>query len=126
MVELERQKLRKFVIQKHTRQHQPIHWDLMLQVNDALQTYRLQLPPEKLKQKNTAVKISDHPLRFLIYEGSVNKGLGSVQIADCGTYELLNETDDSKKIQFHGNVLKGIFTLIQIEADNWEFTKSEL
>ena len=98
----------------------------MLQVNDALQTYRLQLPPEKLKQKNTAVKISDHPLRFLTYEGSVNKGLGSVQIADCGTYELLNETDDSKKIQFNGKFLKDIFTLTRIEAKNWEFTKSEL
>ena len=115
----------KFVIQKHTKEHQPTHWDLMLQGKDTLQTYRLQLPPEKLKQKNTIIKISDHPLKFLTYQGPVNKGLGCVQIADCGTYELLNETENSKKFQFNGNTLKGIFTMTHIEADNWELAKPE-
>ena len=115
----------KFVIQKHTKQNQPTHWDLMLQVNDTLQTYRLELPPEKLEQKNPALKISDHQLKFLTYEGPVNKGTGSIQIADHGTYELLKKNDESKKIQFNGNTLKGIFILTHIEANDWELTRSE-
>ena len=116
----------KFVIQKHTKQSQPTHWDFMLQANDTLQTYRLESSPEKLKKKNTAVKISDHPLKFLTYEGCVNKGKGNVQIADCGTYELLNETDKFKQVQLNGNILKGVFTLTHIKADSWEFTKSKI
>jgi hypothetical protein len=64
---------KKFVIQKHSR-GDDVHWDLMLEAGDVLETYRLAVPPEKITGKPVeAVKIFDHPLKFLTYEGSVNK-----------------------------------------------------
>ncbi len=37
----------KFVIQKHIK-GRDVHWDLMLQVGETLETYRLELPPERV------------------------------------------------------------------------------
>lgn len=112
----------KFVIQKHTKGGD-VHWDLMLQVGEALETYRLELPPEQLcRQSTVAVKIFDHPLKFLTYQGSVNNGKGSVKIADTGTYQLLSESENRKELQLDSKILKGKFTLTHIEDDRWKFT----
>ncbi len=115
-------KTKKFVLQKHTSPGDA-HWDLMLEAGGVLETYRLELPPAKLSQQTTtAVKIFDHPLKFLSYEGSVNKGKGSVKIADAGTYQLLSDSEDRRELQLKGEILKGKFTLTHIEDDRWEFT----
>jgi bifunctional non-homologous end joining protein LigD len=111
----------KFVIQKHTRAGK-IHWDFMLEAGDVLETYRLNLPPEKLiQEKCSAVRIFNHPLKFLTYEGSVNKGKGRVKIGDSGTYQLLGETQNRKELQICGKILKGKFTLTHIKDKEWEF-----
>ncbi len=63
---------KRFVIQKHTR-GKNVHWDFMLQLGESLQTYRLDKTPEEvLNQTAGAVKIFDHPLKFLTYQGQVN------------------------------------------------------
>jgi len=122
MVPLNMKNLKKFVMQKHTKMGN-VHWDLMLELGNTLKTYRLTLPPEKLLQNTTpAVKILDHPLRFLTYEGSVNNGKGSVHIADTGTYQLLNDDNKHQLLQLDGKTLKGSFTLNHIKDDNWQFT----
>jgi len=111
----------KFVIQKHSKADE-VHWDLMLEGDGILQTYRLELPPEKIvQQATTAVKIFDHPLKFLTYEGSVNKGKGRVEIAETGTYQLLTESKERQELQLDGKILKDKFALTQIEDDRWEF-----
>lgn len=111
----------KFVVQKHSRADD-VHWDLMLQTGEILETYRLEMPPEKLSaQKNPAVKIFDHPLKFLTYEGSVNNGKGQVEIADSGTYRLLGETENRKELQISGRILDGKYVLTCIKNDKWEF-----
>ncbi|MCX5635401.1 MAG: hypothetical protein NTW55_06165 [Planctomycetota bacterium] len=113
----------KFVIQKHT-QKGLIHWDLMFEAGTVLQTYRLDLPPEKLYLKpNIAIKIFDHPLKFLTYQGSVNKGLGTVEIADYGTYTPLTANSKQQELLLQGKILKGKFRLTLIEKDKWEFRK---
>ncbi len=95
----------------------------MLETNGVLETYRLELPPEKLPdQSNTAVKIFDHPPKFLTYEGTVNKGKGSVQIADTGTYQLLNQDEHHQHLQINGKILKGKCTLTHIKDSIWEFS----
>jgi hypothetical protein len=112
---------KKFVIQKHVRGND-IHWDLMLEAGNILETYRLPVPPEKITAEPVeAIKIFDHPLRFLTYEGSVNKGQGSVEIADSGIYQILYKTHSCVELQLDGKILKGKFTLTLIEADRWEF-----
>lgn len=109
-------------MQEHSKQGRPVHWDLMLESGGVLQTYRLVLPPgELLHQRATAVKIFDHPLKFLTYEGSLSEDKGSVQIADGGTYRLLRADTNLSLLKLDGKILKGKFALARIEADRWEF-----
>ena len=120
-----------FVIQQHSSTSD-VHWDFMLQIGDSLRTYRLDKPPQELGQTPAnAVKIFDHPQKFLTYEGPVNKGRGNVKIADSGTYEILRQSEDRLEINLNGKILKGNFTLSRIESDNfipkgWLFSKSDI
>jgi hypothetical protein len=108
---------KKFVVQRHERQNEPIHWDLMLEFATAdksggiLETYRIGQPPEQWGSSPIeAVRIFDHPLKFLTYHGSVNKGKGSVKITDSGTYRILSQNGNRLIIKFSGEILKGEFT----------------
>jgi hypothetical protein len=117
---------KKFVIQQHTK-GPDVHWDFMLQISDSLQTWRLDKAPQELIQTHAnAVKIFDHPLKFLAYEGPVNKGRGSVRIADFGTYEILNQSNDLLELDLGGKILKGKFSFSCVEGDNWQFAKSNI
>ena len=92
----------------------------MFQVGSALQSYRIERPPHELEPEGTiAVRIADHALKFLTYEGPVNKGLGSVEIAETGTYEILSKTEGEQKLLLNGKLLKGGFTLKYISEDMW-------
>ena len=96
----------------------------MLEAGQVLETYRLGLPPEELLQKSiTAVRIFDHPLKFLTFEGSVNAGKGSVRIAEAGTYQLLSKNEHCQKLKLDGKILKGKFSLNFIAGDRWEFAQ---
>ena len=69
-----------------------LHWDLMLEAGEVLETYRVNTPPEEWPARPVeAERIFDHSPRFLEYEGVVNKGKGDVKIADSGRYEILEE-----------------------------------
>lgn len=115
---------KKFVVQEHTTADSA-HWDLMLESGDALQTWRLHTNPDKIVNDSAdAVKIFDHPLKFLTYEGPVNEGKGRVQIADVGTYEITRQTDDQIEINLTGRILKGKFTMTCIKDDKCQFSKN--
>ena len=119
---MRKDKLLRFVIQRHTRDVERPHWDLMLERGTVLETYRVCLSPEDWGVKPAeAVKIFDHPLKFLSYEGNVNKGKGRVEIADAGTYRLLTQNnEEQRQLLFAGKLLKGEFQLCLIESDRWE------
>ncbi len=111
----------RFVIQEHTKPDD-LHWDLMLECGDILQTYRLGNPPEEiLISPAAAEKISDHPMRFLTYEGLVNDGKGNVKIADSGTYQETESTESSIKLKLDGKILTGKFLLSHIKENLWQF-----
>lgn len=115
------EKSKRFVIQKHIRESEPTHWDLMLEQDGILETYRLALPPEKWGGKAIeAIKIFDHQFKFLSYEGSVNKGKGRVEMADCGTYHLIEKDETQKHISFAGKLLKAEYWLCLIRDEKWE------
>ena len=110
---------KKFVIQRHEQQNEPLrqaqggatHWDFMLEAGDFLETYRIGKPPEQWgSEPIEAVRIFDHLLKFLTYEGPVNKGKGSVKIADRGTYRVLSQNEDQLILEISGLILKGEFT----------------
>lgn len=114
--------IKKFVIQKHERKNQDVHWDLMLEAETALETYRLELPPEKVaEQSTTAIRISDHPLKFLTYQGTVNNGLGTVEIVHTGTYKQLEANEKYRRLLLDSQTLQGQFTLTHIDSDRWQF-----
>jgi bifunctional non-homologous end joining protein LigD len=109
----------RFVIQEHTRGGDT-HWDLMLESGDCLKTWRLPVPPEKITAAPVeAIKILDHPLKFLAYQGPVNKGQGTVKIADKGvcTFE---QTPDKIDLHLTGGQLKGHFRLRKLKGDDWQ------
>lgn len=112
----------KYVIQRHERQNEPTHWDLMLETTNAgkscdiLETYRVGIPPEKWGgEPIKAARIFDHATKFLTYQGPVNKGKGNVKIADSGIYGVISRNDNRMTIRFTGEVLKGEF-IFEIEA----------
>ena len=115
------QKDKRFVIQKHTK-GKDIHWDFMLELGGVLQTYRLdKAPDETLHLAVNATKIFDHPLKFLTYQGPVNKGRGNVQITESGAYKIVHQAHNRIELSLSGKILKGKFTLTHIEGDNWQF-----
>ena len=106
----------RFVIQEHTTPN-GVHWDLMLEQGDALTTFRLDRPPPAvLEGPVAAVRIFDHPLRFLTYEGPVQKGTGQVRIVERGTCRLGDQMDGVITMDLQGEILRGRFTLTRIEG----------
>jgi hypothetical protein len=111
----------RFVVQEHTTPD-GVHWDLMLEKGDVLSTFRLEEPPQAvLDHAVQAVSIFDHPLKFLTYEGPVQKGTGKVRIVDRGTCGLLDQTEDAITVELRGAILQGGFTLTRIEGASWQF-----
>ena len=113
---------KRVVIQEH-RTAAEVHWDLMFESGRSLQTYRLDKAPEEIAHSGShAVKIFDHSLKFLTYQGPVNKGQGSVRIVEAGTCQILEEKHDLIKLNLTGQILKGKFALTHIKDDNWLLT----
>ncbi len=114
----------RFVVQEHTTSD-AVHWDLMIEQGDTLTTFRLAEGPEQaLHHPVQAVRILDHPLRFLTYEGPVQKGTGRVRIVDRGTYALHHETAEALTLDLHGGLLRGTFVLAQKEGTTWELAST--
>jgi hypothetical protein len=111
----------RFVVQEHATTD-GVHWDLMLEQGSVLTTFRLEdEPAECLLHEIRAVKIFDHSLRFLTYEGPVQRGAGKVRIVDSGVYQCRDRTENLLALELNGTTLKGDFTLTRIEGDVWRF-----
>ena len=117
---------KQFVISEHTTPN-GIHWDLMLEMDDCLWTWRLNTPPaEIIKNKPIpAERIHDHPKRFLTYEGPVQNGTGQVTIADKGFYEISEHTETAISVSFDGLLLCGNFNFCRLdEKGHWELART--
>jgi hypothetical protein len=114
---------KQFVVQQH-RRGDDVHWDVMFEGQGVLTTYRSPLPPERIAEGTVVVeKIFGHDLKFLTYEGPVNKGRGEVHIVDSGTFEMFGENEKKLKLRVEGKILCGDFILHHIEGDLWRFFK---
>ena len=110
----------KYVIQRHQK-GDDLHWDLMIESDGVLKTWRIQSPAEQLAgQTIEAEQIFDHQLRFLTYEGPVNKGAGSVRIDDSGSCRIKLWNDDCIEGRFAGSQLNAAFILSRISDSNWQ------
>ena len=105
-----------FVIQEHTTPD-GMHWDLMLEMQDVLWTWRLDRVPGDINQVPVrAQRIFDHALRFLSYEGPVQNGTGRVSIFDKGAYQIIEHNETVLEIQLAGELLSGCYRLCLTEG----------
>lgn len=113
--------MNRFVIHRHSKVNEAIHWDIMFEQECVLETYRVDLAPKDWSgHVFCAERIFDHPLKFLTYEGSVNKGTGKVQIAETGTYKILSDTLQEKKFLLEGTVAQGKLVFNSTGPDKWQ------
>lgn len=121
---------KKFVIQYH--QARAKHYDFRLEYNGVLLSWAV---PKGLSQnpkdKRLAVKVEDHPIDYMNFEGIIpkgNYGAGTVEIFDKGDYlPIENISKGLKKghvkIVLNGEKLKGGWSLVHLKEDNWLIVK---
>ena len=128
----EKEKGRRFVIQKHAASH--LHYDFRLEMDGTLKSWAVPKGvPTELGVKRSAFAVEDHPIAYLKFEGTIPKGQyggGTVMVWDLGTYELLHGSigEGSLKLVLHGKKLKGEWHMFKIRSDEgkdvWLMAKS--
>lgn len=92
-----------------------LHWDLMLESNAELLTWRLFQEPKA----NTAIEgeaLAPHRLTYLNFEGEVSGNRGSVERWDHGELLNLEFTDNSVTGTIAGDRLSGRVSISQQDA----------
>ena len=121
-----------FVVQRHDATR--LHYDFRLERDGVLLSWAVPkgVPLEPGSQ-HLAVHVEDHPLGYASFEGEIpkgNYGAGTVEIWDCGTYELVEEKrDGGLTVHLHGEKLEGLWTLVpaKLSGDpkNWLLVKKK-
>jgi hypothetical protein len=113
----------RYVILEHD---QPLlHWDLMLEAGDVLQTWRLAAPPAA--QAIDATILGDHRRMYLDYEGPVSGNRGNVRRWDAGLFdEETSSTPEARSLRFHGGRLRGCWRLDRTDGSQWRFACVEI
>ena len=100
----------------------PDHWDFMLERDDNLATWALESRPD-LSEFTSAIRLANHRLRYLDYEGPISGSRGHVTQFDSGEYRLLEENEDLVRAELRGQKLIGLATLVRSEDHgHWQFT----
>jgi hypothetical protein len=108
----------RFVILEHD--HPELHWDLMLEADGRLRTWRLAEAPEG-ERVIAARAIPDHRLAYLDYEGPVAGGRGTVRRWESGTYHIEKEAEEGMTLSLVGSRIKGTAELRRRDGEDWEF-----
>lgn len=109
----------RFVILEHD--HPVLHWDLMLQAGEVLQTWRLAEAPT-LGCTVEATALGDHRLAYLDYEGPVSGNRGVVRRWDGGVFdEAADSLPTRRRLHVHGERVSGNVILEQVDDANWRF-----
>ena len=112
----------RFVILEHD--HPLLHWDLMLEAGDVLETWRLAAPPGT--QAIDAAALGDHRRMYLDYEGPVSGKRGNVRRWDAGLFdEEAGSTSEARLLRFHGTRIKGRWRLERTDGADWRFALTE-
>jgi hypothetical protein len=114
----------RFVILEHD--HPALHWDLMLEAGDVLQTWRLAAPPAE-SQAVPAEALGDHRRMYLDFEGPVSGNRGKVRRWDAGPFtEEMNSTPQTRLLRFHGTHITGCWRLEHVDGSHWRFAPLDL
>lgn len=98
----------RYVILEHD--YPELHWDLMLEVDNVLRTWRLKeiLAAEQCVPAQSA---PDHRLLYLDYEGPISGKRGQVVRWDEGIFQWLDVQVTEWRISLTGRRLRGILSL---------------
>lgn len=106
-------------------EHRNEHWDLMLEQGDILLTWKLLKEPiDPGSLPIEALKIQDHRIAYLDYEGPISRDRGHVTRIDAGRCEILEQSSSLYVIQLNGDRFTGKFSLIReknSESEMWIF-----
>jgi hypothetical protein len=96
------------------------HYDLMLEVDGVLKTWRLTREPVGISPI-PAEPIGDHRLGYLEYEGPVSGNRGTVTRWDRGELEAYEESKDNIDVVLRGDRLKGEHSFFPLNQKKWVF-----
>ncbi|HVJ84098.1 MAG TPA: DNA polymerase ligase N-terminal domain-containing protein [Caulifigura sp.] len=96
----------RFVVLEHD--HPVLHWDLMLEADGTLRTWRLGTVPAA-SVTTPCEQLADHRHAYLEYEGPVSGGRGCVKRVMAGDYDILETTSDVLRFRLvtRDSVLEG-------------------
>ncbi len=103
----------RFVILEHD--HPFLHWDLMLEMGNALRTWRLAAPPA-LEAAVAAEPLGDHRMLYLNYEGPVSRGRGHVRRWDSGSYDGFFASEGQVEFRLEGARVRGHVRIVGTTA----------
>ncbi|GEM_PF-1079592 len=107
----------RFVLLEH--HWEGVHWDLMLEQEGVLKTWRL--PKNPLESPTMVVqRLPDHRLAYLDYEGPVSKNRGYVRRIDRGAYRG-QISPESVVVALEGERLRGTVYLTKTGEEEWAF-----
>ncbi len=125
----------RFVVQRHKASR--LHYDLRLEMGGVLKSWAVPKGPSmNASDRRLAIHTEDHPVKYLTFQGTIpkgNYGAGEMTIWDSGIFEsALDHPKDIEhdllqqyqkgdlKLNFHGNKLKGKFTLVRTNSGDKE------
>lgn len=123
---IEKSQGHRFVVQYHQARRD--HYDFRLEHGGVLISWAV---PKGLslnsKDKRLAVKVEDHPVSYIDFEGIIPKGeygAGKVEIYDKGKYAVLGDLDKgleegSFKVALYGEKLQGVWAFVHFKENNW-------
>jgi hypothetical protein len=105
----------------------PSHWDLMLEDQGVLLSWALAEQPMADGIDGStivAVRLVDHRLAYLDYEGLVSGDRGYVSRVDAGTFAWIERTPVRLRVQLAGTVLCCEAVLTLVDGDAWDFAQA--
>ncbi len=90
-----------------------------------LPTWALERPPDD-KAAQIAIRLADHRLAYLDYEGPLTSDRGHVERWDRGICSVLSLTEDCWQLHFQGERLTGAVSLMRSisTANAWSYRYS--
>jgi len=112
---------RRFVVHEHHATR--LHYDFRLEMEGVLKSWAVPKgPPEEAGVKRLAVRVEDHPIDYIDFQGVIPQGqygAGIVKIWDQGKFFLKSKTPKAIKFELKGEKLKGDYALVNFRDKNW-------
>ena len=110
-----------FVVHRHHASR--LHYDLRLEKDGSLQSWAIPkgLPPRP-GIKRLALKVEDHPLEYLTFEGRIPKGeygAGPMWVYAQGRYEITVDKPDSFYFRLQSREINAEYRLINTKGKDW-------